>query len=112
MRNLLTITSVQNITLTALQVCDSISACSLALVFSVDSQKTTQQFPASLLLACYLAVIKRMSGCVHIACFGLMIISPLQVVNRLDATMFQRFVSSLLTKNCNKHDFNSYWVGD
>ena len=44
------------------------------------------QVVASLLQACYLAVIKPISGCVHIACFGLMITSLLQVVNRLDAS--------------------------
>ena len=36
--------------------------------------------------ACYLAVVKPISGCVCIACSGLMITSPLQVVNRLDAS--------------------------
>ena len=38
---------------------------------------------ASLMQACYLAVIKPISGCVRIACSGLMITSLLQVVNRL-----------------------------
>ena len=41
---------------------------------------------ASLLQACYLAVIKPVSGCVRIACSGLMITRLLQVVNRLDAS--------------------------
>ena len=44
------------------------------------------QVAASLLQACYLAVIKPISGYVHIACSGLMITSLLQVVNRLDAS--------------------------
>ena len=45
------------------------------------------QTAASLLQqACCLVVIKPMSGCVRIACSGLMITSLLQVVNRLDAS--------------------------
>ena len=44
------------------------------------------QIAASLLQACYIAVIKLISGCVHIACSGLVITSLLQVVNRLDAS--------------------------
>ena len=38
-----------------------------------------------LLQACYLAVIKPISGCVRIACSGWTITGLLQVVNRLDA---------------------------
>ena len=41
------------------------------------------QLAASLLPAFYLAVIKSISGCVRIACSGLMITSLLQVVNKL-----------------------------
>ena len=44
------------------------------------------QTAASLLQACCLVVIKPISGCVHIACSGLMITSLLQVVNRLDVS--------------------------
>ena len=44
------------------------------------------QVEAIVLQACYLAVIKPISGCVRITCFGLMITSLLQVVNRLDAS--------------------------
>ena len=44
------------------------------------------QTVASLLQACCLVVIKPMSGCVRIACSGLMITNLLQVVNRLDAS--------------------------
>ena len=51
----------------------------------VDSVRHAQ-VAASLLQACYLAVIKPLSGCVRIACSGLMITSLLQVVNRLDAS--------------------------
>ena len=38
------------------------------------------------LQASYLAVIRPISGCVRIACSGLMITSLLQVVKRLDAS--------------------------
>ena len=51
---------------------------------SLHSQKH-----ASLLQACYLAVMKPISGCVRIACSGLRIISLLQMVTeqaRLDAS--------------------------
>ena len=44
------------------------------------------QVAASLLQACGFAVIKPISGCVRIACSGLMITSLLQVVNRLNAS--------------------------
>ena len=44
------------------------------------------QVAASLLQACYLTVIKSISGCVRITCSDLMITSLLQVVNRLDAS--------------------------
>ena len=44
------------------------------------------QLAASLLPACYLAVIKSISGCVRIACSGFMITSLLQVVNKLDTS--------------------------
>ena len=44
------------------------------------------QVAEGLLQACCLAVIKPISGCVRISCFGLMITSLLQVVNRLDAS--------------------------
>ena len=47
---------------------------------------TGKRVAASLLRACYLAVIKPISGCVRIAYFGLMMTSLLQVVNRLDAS--------------------------
>ena len=50
-----------------------------------SAQPETRKFPASLLQTCYHAVIKAISGCVCIACSGLMI-SLLQVVNRLDAS--------------------------
>ena len=53
---------------------------------STDYTARNAQVAASLLQACHLAVIKSISGCVHIACFGLMITSLLQVVNRLDAS--------------------------
>ena len=43
------------------------------------------QVASRLLQACYLAVIKPISGCVRIACSGLTITGLLQVVNRLDA---------------------------
>ena len=43
------------------------------------------QVASSLLQACYLAVIKPISGCVRIACSGLMITGLLQVVNMLAA---------------------------
>ena len=43
------------------------------------------QVEASLLQDCYLAVIKPISGCVRIACSGLMITSLMQVVDRLAA---------------------------
>ena len=39
------------------------------------------QVALSLLPACYLAVVKLISGCVHIACSGLMIRSQMQIVN-------------------------------
>ena len=55
------------------------------------------QVAASLLLACYLVVVESISGCVRIACSGLMTTRLLQVVNRLDATSFSRlFVTSLI----------------
>ena len=48
--------------------------------------KPEAQVPGSLLQACYFAVIKPISGCVCIACFGFMITTLLQVViTRLDA---------------------------
>ena len=43
-------------------------------------------FAENLLQAGCLAVIKPISGCVHIACSGLMITSLLQIVNRPDAS--------------------------
>ena len=48
------------------------------------------QVAASLLQACYFAVIKPISGCVCIACSGLMITSLLHVVNRLAASSLSR----------------------
>ena len=53
-------------------------------LMNLDNRNT--EVASSLLQACYLAVIKPISGCVHIACFGLVITSLLQVVNRLDAS--------------------------
>ena len=55
---------------------------------------------ACLLQACYLAVIKPISGCVHIACSSLMITSLLQVVNRLDASWFSRLFIHKLDTSC------------
>ena len=53
------------------------------------------QVTASLLQACYDAVVEPILGCLHIACSGLMITSLLQVVNRLDARQsFQEFLST------------------
>ena len=57
---------------------------------STDYTARNAQVAASLLQACHLAVIKLISGCVRIACFGLMITSLLQVVNRLDASWLSR----------------------
>ena len=53
--------------------------------YEFDFQYTARnaQVAASLLQACYHAVIKPISGCVRIACSGLMITSLLQAVNRL-----------------------------
>ena len=51
---------------------------------------------ASLLQACYLEIIRLISGCVHIACFGLMITSLLQVelsrlfIHKLNACCFNK----------------------
>ena len=58
------------------------------------------QVAASLLQACYLAVIKPISGCVRIACSGLMITSLLQVVNRLDASCLSRLFIHKLDASC------------
>ncbi len=54
-------------------------------VSEIHSQKRTScsKSAAGLL---QLAIIKAISGCVRIACSGLMISSLLQVVNRLDAS--------------------------
>ena len=55
----------------------------------------------------YLAINKSISGCVHIACFGLMITSLLQVVNRLEESWLSRLfihklvVSTTRTKSVN-----------
>ena len=53
--------------------------------YIIHSQKRTScsKSAAGLL---QLAIIKAISGCVRIACSGLMISSLLQVVNRLDAS--------------------------
>ena len=53
--------------------------------FAIYTGKNTQ-VTANLLQACYLAVVKQISGCVRIACSSLMITRLLQVVNRLDAS--------------------------
>ena len=50
--------------------------------------RLSPEVPASLLQACYLALIRPISGCVNIACSGLMITSLPQVVNRFDASCF------------------------
>ena len=57
------------------------------------------QVTASLLRACYLAVIKPISGCVHIACSGLMITSLLQADSR--EILFTRLVQVVST-TCSK----------
>ena len=52
---------------------------------------------ASVLQVCYFAVIKLISGCVRIACSGLMITSLLQVINRLDMQVdCQDFLSTTM----------------
>ena len=58
------------------------------------------QVAASLLQACCLAVIKLISGCVRIACSGLMITSLLQVVNRLDASWLSRLFIHKFDASC------------
>ena len=69
-----------------------------------DEASRNVQVTASLLQACYLAVIKPISGCVHIACSGLMITSLLQVVNRLDASRFSALFIHKLDASC----FNNF----
>ena len=49
---------------------------------STDYTARNAQVAASVPQACHLAVIKSISGCVHIACSGLMITSLLEVVKR------------------------------
>ena len=67
------------------------------------------QVAASLLKACCLAIIKPISGCVHIACSGLMITSLLQVVNRLDVSWLSRlFIHKLDPSCCSKSDFHRH----
>ena len=74
----------------------------LTWLFSTPWYYTTRkaQVAASLLRACDLAVIKPISGCVHIACSGFMIISLLQVVNRLDSSWLLRLCTHKLNANC------------
>ena len=95
----------------------SVNLCtSSALVTFMYSESETHQIAASLMQAHYLAVIKSISGCVRIACSGLMITSLLQVVNRqlIVKTFysqvwckFQQLVASLQISswiNCDFHN--------
>ena len=77
--------------------------CERSIYYCWSSQYTTgsnAQVVASLLQACYLAVIKPITGCAHIACSGLMITSLLQVVNRLDASWLSRLFIRILDASC------------
>ena len=56
------------------------------------------QAAASLLQACYLAVIKSIPGRVHIACSGLKITSLLPVANRIDKVDCQEFLCTSLMR--------------
>ena len=58
------------------------------------------QVASSLLQACYLAVIKPISGYVRIACSGLMITSLRQVINRLDASLLSRLFIHNIHTSC------------
>ena len=53
------------------------------IIRSVPTQPETRKLQQ---VCCRLAIIKPISGCVRIACSGLMTTSLLQVVNRLDAS--------------------------
>ena len=68
------------------------------------------QVAESLLYACCLGAIKTLSGCVRIACFGLMITSLLQVVNMLDVSWLSRLFIHKLDASCfnNLHQVCKY----
>ena len=61
------------------------------------------QVAASLLQACYLAVIKPISGCVRIACSDLMTTSLLQVVKKLAAKLQNCKVSLRNVVKCERY---------
>ena len=56
------------------------------LTYDVVLLARNAEVAVSLLYAVCLAVIKRVSGCVRIACHSLVITCLLQVLNRLDAS--------------------------
>ena len=75
----------------------------LSIYFGASLAKYTArnaQVAASLLQACYHAVIKTTSGCVRIACSGLMMTSVLQAVNRLAADWLARIFIHKLDAGC------------
>ena len=77
----------------------------LRTTISISVLYTTRnaKLASTLLQACYLAVIKSISGCVHIACSGLMITSLLQVVNWLDASWLSRSIIHKVDEGCFKN---------